>query len=310
MVTAASEVRDGPLEIDGHEIDLSHVDRVLFPHAGLTKGDLIDYYLRVAPVVLPHLGGRPLSLERYPSGIESEGFFQKNAPDYFPSWIQRVRLGKRDGEVSYVLARDGATLVYLANQGTLTLHVGLSRIDRIDHPDRLVLDLDPSGSDFAGVKAAARHARPLLLDLGLVPFLQTTGSRGLHIWMPLDRSADFDRVRRVARSIAERLARRHPAELTTEQRKEARGDRVYLDVMRNAYGQTAVAPYTVRARPGAPVATPLDWSELDDVRLAPDRHTISNMFRRLGQKEDPWRDIDRHAGSIARAAHRLEQIDA
>jgi bifunctional non-homologous end joining protein LigD len=301
-------IRHGPLDVDGHEVELSHTDRVLFPDAGLTKGDLIDYYLRVAPVILPHVQGRPVSLQRYPAGIESDGFFQKNAPDYFPDWIERAQLSKQDGEVGYVLASNPATLVYLANQGTLTFHIGLSRADRIDHPDRLVIDLDPPGADFAEVKTAARHARRLLLELGLVPFLQTTGSRGLHVWVPLDRSADFDRVREVARSIAELLARRHPDELTIEQRKKARGNRVYLDVMRNAYGQTAVAPYTVRARPGAPVATPLSWSELDDTRLTPNRYTISNIFRRLGQKGDPWGDIDRHARPIERAARRFQNI--
>jgi bifunctional non-homologous end joining protein LigD len=303
-------IRHGPLDVDGHEVELSHTDRVLFPDAGLTKGDLIDYYLRVAPVILPHVRGRPVSLQRYPAGIESDGFFQKNAPDYFPDWIERVQLSKQDGKVDYVLASNPATLVYLANQGTLTLHVGLSRADRIDHPDRLVIDLDPPGGDFAKVKTAARRARELLVELGLVPFLQTTGSRGLHVWVPLDCSVDFDRVREVARSIAELLVRQHPDELTIEQRKKARGDRVYLDVMRNAYGQTAVAPYTVRARSGAPVATPLDWSELDDARLTSNRYTISNIFRRLGRKDDPWREIDRRVCSIESAARRLQDLGA
>ena len=308
MNAGKAGLRNGPLNIDGHEVELSNVDRVLFPEAGLTKGDLIGYYLRVAPVLLPHVRDRPVSMQRYPAGIESEGFFQKNAPDYFPDWIERARLAKQDGEVDYVLANHPATLAYLANQGTLTLHVGLSRADRIDCPDRLVIDLDPPGSDFGRVKAAARRVRGLLEPLGLVPFLQTTGSRGLHVWVPLEPAADFERVREVARSIAEHLARRHPGELTVEQRKRARGDRVYLDVMRNAYGQTAVAPYTVRARPGAPVATPLDWSELDDAGLKPDRYTISNIFRRLGQKSDPWREIDRHARPVDTAASRLREV--
>jgi bifunctional non-homologous end joining protein LigD len=305
---ARARIRNGPLDVEGHEVELSHTDRVLFPEVGLTKGDVIGYYLRIAPVLLPHVRGRPVSMQRYPAGIESEGFFQKNAPDYFPDWIERARLAKQDGDVDYVLANHPATLAYLANQGTLTLHVGLSRADRIDHPDRLVIDLDPPGRDFSEVKAAARHTRRLLVELGLVPFLQTTGSRGLHVWVPLDRSADFERVREVARSIAELLARRYQGALTIEQRKKARGHRVYLDVMRNAYGQTAVAPYTVRARPGAPVATPLDWSELDGAGLAPDRYTISSIFKRLARKKDPWREIDRHAVSIEVAADRLREI--
>ena len=183
--------------LEDRAVKLSNPQKVLFPAAGLTKADLIDYYRRVAPVMLPHLAGRPLSFERYPDGIAAEGFMQKNASDYFPSWIRRVRLAKQDGVVDHVVAEDAATLIYLANQACITFHVWLSRIDRVDHPDRMVLDLDPSDDDFAKVRWAAREARALLEELGLAPFLQVTGSRGLHIWVPLDRSADFDQVRAV-----------------------------------------------------------------------------------------------------------------
>jgi bifunctional non-homologous end joining protein LigD len=295
------------VEVDGREIGLSHTDKVLFPETGLTKGDLIDYYRRIAPVMLPHLAGRPLSLQRYPDGITAQGFMQKNAGDYFPEWIERAALAKQDGEVQHVVARDAATLVYLANQAAITLHVGLARVDRIEQPDRLVIDLDPSDDDFGKVKRAARQARALLEDLGLVPFLQTTGSRGLHVWVPLERKDDFDEVRAFAGEIAARLVAASPDELTTEQRKAARGDRVFVDVGRNAYGQTAAAPYTVRARPSAPVATPLDWDELADGALGPQRYTIANLFRRLGRKSDPWGDIGQAARPLAAARARLDR---
>lgn len=293
------------LEVEGREIGLSHTDKVLFPEAGLTKGDLVAYYRRIAPMMLPHLAGRPLSLQRYPDGITADGFMQKNAADYFPSWIERAPLPKQNGEVQHVVARDAATLVYLANQAAITLHIGLSRIDRIDQPDRLVIDLDPSDDDFAKVKRAARRARQLLEAVGLVPFVQTTGSRGLHVWVPLERKESFDEVRAFAGEIATRLVAERPDELTTEQRKAARGDRVYVDIARNAYAQTAAAPYTVRARPAAPVATPLAWEELADGALTPQRYTIVNLFRRLGRKPDPWRDIARHAQPLAAARARL-----
>jgi bifunctional non-homologous end joining protein LigD len=295
-------------EVEGKKVKLSNPDKVLFAAAGLTKADLIDYYERVAPVMLPHLAGRPLSFERYPDGVEAEGFMQKNASDYFPSWIRRARLTKQDGAVEHVVAEDAATLVYLANQACVTLHVGLARTDEVDHPDRMVIDLDPSDDDFAKVRRAAREARALIEKVGLVPFLQTTGSRGLHLWMPLDRSADFDQVRAFASEVAETLVARRRREVTTEQRKAKRGDRVLLDVARNAYGQTAVAPYSVRARPEAPVATPLEWAELDDPKLGPRRYTIQNLFRRLGQKRDPWTDIDRHARPLAAARERLKRL--
>jgi bifunctional non-homologous end joining protein LigD len=304
MATAeAKEV----VEVDGREIGLSHTDKVLFPEAGLTKGDLIDYYRRIAPVMLPHLAGRPLSLQRYPDGITGQGFMQKNAADYFPAWIERAALAKQDGEVQHVVARDAATLVYLANQAAITLHVGLARVDRIEQPDRLVIDLDPSDDDFGKVKRAARQARALLEDLGLVPFLQTTGSRGLHVWVPLERKEDFDEVRAFAGEIAARLVAASPDQLTTEQRKAARGDRVFVDVGRNAYGQTAAAPYTVRARPSAPVATPLDWDELADGAVGPQRYTIANLFRRLGRKSDPWHHIGQAARPLAAARARLDR---
>jgi bifunctional non-homologous end joining protein LigD len=295
-------------EVEGHDVKLSNPDKVLFPATGLTKADLIDYYERIAPVMLPHLAGRPLSLVRYPNGIQAEGFMQKNASDYFPDWIRRARLAKQEGEVDHVVAEDAATLVYLANQACVTFHVGLSRVDRIDHPDRLVIDLDPSDDDFAKVKRAAREARALLAEVGLVPFLQITGSRGLHIWVPLDRSADFEQVRDFAAKIAHLLVARRPRELTTAQRKAKRGDRVFVDVARNAYAQTAVAPYSVRARPQAPVATPIDWAELDDPKLEPQRYTIKNLFRRLGRKPDPWAEIERHARPLEPARQRLPRL--
>jgi bifunctional non-homologous end joining protein LigD len=296
------------ITLDGRTIELSNLDKVLFPKAGLTKGDLIAYYRRIAPTMLPHIGGRALSFQRFPDGIQAGGFFQKNASDHFPDWIPRARLSKEDGAVDHVVARDAATLAYLANQACITLHVSLARAERPRHPDRLVIDLDPSDAAFAKVRRAARWAKDLLEEIELVPFVQATGSRGLHVWVPLDGAADFDEVAGFAGRLAKVLERRHPDALTTSQRKAGRGDRVFLDVLRNAYGQTAVAPYSVRARPTAPVATPLDWSELDDAQLTPDRYTITNIFRRLGQKRDPWAGIDAQARRLGDAAALLTRL--
>jgi bifunctional non-homologous end joining protein LigD len=294
------------IEIDGHEIALSKLDKVLFPGSGQTKGDLVDYYRRIAEVALPHWQGRPLSMHRFPDGIGGEHFFQKDVPDYFPEWIERATLRKENGTVTYVLANHAATLVYLANQACITPHIGLSRVDRVDAPDRLILDLDPSGDDFSVVQAAAGAVRDLLEDLGLDSFVQTTGSRGLHVAVPLDRRAEFDEVRSFARTLATRLAERHPDALTVEQRKQARGDRVFLDYLRNAYGQTAVAPYAVRAIEGAPIATPLTWAEALADGMSPRRYTMANIFRRLGQTADPWAGIGRRGQSIAAARKKLE----
>ena len=294
--------------ISGHRIELSSLDKVLFPHEGYTKKDLVDHYRAVAAVALPHYRDRPLSMHRFPDGIDGDGFFQKDAPDYFPHWIHRVSLPKAGGEVSYVVADDEATLAYLANQACITPHLFLSRRDRPHHPDRLIFDLDPPGDDFEPVRRAARLVRDALDEVELPCYLQTTGSRGLHVVVPLDRSASFDAARSFARDLAARLAQGHAAELTIAQRKSQRGGRVFLDYLRNAYGQTTVAPYAVRARAGAPVATPLEWSELGDRRLHPRRYTIRNIRRRLGRKEDPWTDIARHGHSISAAAQRLARL--
>jgi bifunctional non-homologous end joining protein LigD len=289
-------------------VDVSREDKVLFPGAGLTKGELVDYFVRIAPTILPHVRDRPVSMQRFPDGIESDGFYQKEVPDHFPDWIPRVEIDKEDGRLTQLHVDGAATLAVLADQGCVTLHVWLSRIDRRRRPDRLVFDLDPSGGDFARVREAARIIADLLREVGLVPFLQTTGSRGLHVVVPLDRSAEFDETRAFARDVADLAASSHSDLLTTEQRKSGRGDRIYVDVMRNAYAQTAVAPYSPRARAGAPVATPLDWDELDRAGLAPDGWTVRSIFRRLGQKEDPWKGIGRHGRSLKRPRRRLAAL--
>ncbi|MEQ8967871.1 MAG: non-homologous end-joining DNA ligase [Azospirillaceae bacterium] len=299
---------DGVLTLDGRKIAVSNQDKVLFPADGITKGDLVDYYRRVAPTALPHWRGRPVTMQRFPDGIERDGFFQKQAPDHFPGWITRVTLDKEDGTVTHLLIEDAATAVYLADQACITPHLALSRADAADRPDRLVIDLDPSDDDFEKVRFAAKTAGDLLAALDLPAFAMTTGSRGLHVVVPLARSAGFDAARAFARDLAGRLADAHPDTLTVEQRRDRRGDRVYLDVLRNAYGQTAVAPYAVRAKPGAPVATPIRWRELDDPRLGPRRWTIANLFRRLGQTEDPWAGIDRRAVAMDTARDRLARL--
>lgn len=290
-------------------VPISRPKKVLFPGAGFTKRNLADYYARVAGAMLPHLRDRPLTLQRFPDGIGESGFYQKDAPDHFPDWIETATMRKEGGTVDYPLASDAAALRYFADQGCITPHVWLSRKDRPDHPDRLVFDLDPPDeSDFDGVRRAARDVRDLMRGIGLEPHVMTSGSRGLHVWIALDREAAFDDVRAFARDAAALLARRHPDRLTVEHRKAKRGGRIFLDTLRNAYAQTAVAPYAVRARPGAPVATPLDWDELGASGMGPQRYTIGNLFRRLGRKEDPWRAIGRRARGLSGPRKELDAL--
>lgn len=293
----------GTMELNHHQVETSSLDKILFPEDGITKGDLIDYYRRIGDTMVRHLADRPITMRRYPNGIGEDGFFQQEMPDYFPDWIERIEVDKKDGRIVHALCNDVATLVYLANQNTITPHVWLSRIDRLHEPDQIIFDLDPPGGDFSSVRRAARYVKEILVDRGLTPFVMTTGSKGVHVRAPIQRDHSFDDVRAYARALASELAERHPEEVTVEQRKNKRKGRVYLDVMRIAYGQTAVPPYAVRARAGAPIATPIEWSELG--RVDPDAYHVRNIFRRMGRKEDPWKDMAEHAARI-----KIEQVDA
>ena len=273
-------------------------EKVLFPKSGITKGELVEYYERIAPAMLPYTRERPISMERYPDGITGQGFFQKKAGPYFPEWIPTASLAKQNGTVRYVVGDDTATLVYLAGQAVITPHTWLSRIDKPNHPDQLIFDLDPSSEDFKEVCAAAKKLRDALAARGLTSWVKTTGSRGLHVMVFLDRKNEFDDVRAFAREIAEQVAAEDPGHLTTEVRKNKRGGRIFLDIARNAYAQTAAPPYAVRPHEGAPVCAPLHWEELEDPKLTPGRFHIRNIFERLKKAGDPWRDLNRRAHSL------------
>lgn len=294
-------------------VEVSRPGKVLFPDPGVTKLDLVEHYQGVADAMLPYVKGRLVSMERYPDGVGGDGFYQKDVPDHFPDWIHTEPVEKEDGSLTQLVIDDAATLVFLADQACITPHVWLSRVGDVRKPDRMVFDLDPPGDDwraaFRKVKDAARDLRTALEDdLGLKAFVMTSGSKGLHLHVPLQRGPSFDDVRALARDLATLLADRHPDRFTVEQRKAKRGERVFLDVLRNAYAQTAVAPYAVRARPEAPVATPLAWDELGKSDLHPRRYTVRNIQRRLGQREDPWKAMGRHARGLSGPREALDRL--
>jgi bifunctional non-homologous end joining protein LigD len=278
-------------------------DKVLFPAQGLTKADLARYYAAVASTMLPHLAGRPINMQRFPDGITAAGFYEKKMPAHFPDWVRAARVDTGDGGQEQVVVDDERTLVHLAGQACITPHIWLSTVDHLDTPDQLVFDLDPSRDDLAEIRRATRLLGELLDALGLTTFLKTTGSRGYHVHVPLRPRKRFDDVREFAKSVARHLVDADPELFTVEQRKAKRGGRLYVDVMRNGYGQTAVPPYAVRARAGAPVSTPIEWDELS--RVTPDQHTMSSVPRRLGQRSDPWRDMLRHGQELGPAQKRL-----
>ena len=288
------------------DVEISRPDKPLFGD-DITKADLARYYEQVSSAMLPHLADRPLNLERYPDGIGGHRIIQQHASAHFPAWIGRVRVPKAGGTVEHVLARDGATLVYLANQACITFHSWLSRKDRLDRPDRVIFDLDPSREDLEAMARAARVIGEILRELELEPFVMTSGSRGYHVLVPLQRRADHDTVREFARGVGELAEAREPKLFTLEQRKAKRNGRILIDIMRNGYAHTAVAPYSVRPRPGAPVATPLHWEELSDSCARPDGFTLAKVPDRLDRDGDPWRDLAKHVQPLAGARRRLER---
>ncbi len=304
-MTGAAEVTAG-----GVTVRLSRPGKLLFPGDGISKGDLVEYYRSVAPRILPYLRDRPLVMGRYPDGISGEVIMQKNVPGYFPAWVTRAAVKKQGGTNRQVVCDKPAILVYLANQACVELHVFLSRLAALDEPDQLVFDLDPpDAGHFGQACQAALRLRSLLEDeLGLAAYVKTTGGKGLHVHVPLRPAEQFDAVRDFARQAADLLARRDPGGLTTVQRRDERGGRLYLDVMRNAYAQMVVAPYSVRGRPGAPVATPLHWDELGSVR--PGQFTLRTVGARLDEGKDPWADMARRRRGLSAPWRRLRALSA
>lgn len=293
----------GEVRVGKRLIKTSSEDRIVFPRDGITKGEVIDYYRRIAPFMLPHLRKRRLTMERYQPNIDANPVFQKDMPEHFPDWISRIEVPKHGGTVTHVVCDNAETLVYIANQGCLTPHVGLQRIDKNEYPDQMIFDLDPPADDFEIVRFVAFKMRDLLAEFNLTPFLKTTGSRGLHLVVALDRKTTFDIVRAIARDIAEEMARRAPTHVTTELLKKNRGGKLFLDTNRNGTAQTAVPAFAVRAKDGAPVAMPITWEELEDKKVNARSWNIRNACERMESIQDPWK-------GLRAATHRLPRIAA
>lgn len=257
---------------------VSNPDKLMFPDEGITKAEVVAYYQQVGEVMVPHLEGRPLTLQRFPDGIDHDGFMQKNASKHFPDSIERVEVPREGGTTTHPLVDSIEDLIYLANQGTITFHIWTSRLPTLDRPDRLVLDVDPSEAS-GPPRQAALHARGVMADMGLESGLMTTGSRGYHVVAPIVPEHDFETVGKCARLLAEIVTMRHPDTTTTEFRKRNRGHRVFIDWLRNRWAQSVVASWSLRPRPRAPVAMPITWEELDDTD--PDRWTIGNATDRI-----------------------------
>ncbi len=291
------------LEFGNYTVILSNIDKPLL--GSYTKGDIIDYYAAMAPRMIPYLKNHPLMMQRFPEGLTGQSFYQKDISQYFPEWIKKVRIEKTGGFYNAVLCQNQATLVYLANQACITPHLWLSRYDKLSVPDRIIFDLDPSGHDFSHVRKVALSLKELFDILGLHSFVMTSGSKGLHLYLPLKRSVTFDTSKEFAQRCAQIIVKKHPDFSTLEVRKLKRGHKVFIDILRNQQGATAVAPYALRAYPNAPIAIPLFWKELEDESLTSQKYTLANIRERLMSQEDPWEDFFTQSQSIAKALKKL-----
>jgi len=272
------------------DIEITHPDKVMFPDVGITKGELAAYYESVAPVMVPHLRDRPVTMERYHRGIDEPGFFQKNVAKP-PEWLETVAVPKKDGVVNYPLVKDARGLMWLANQNCITPHVWTSRAPDLHHPDLCVFDLDPLEDDPAVIRAAALLLRDLLAELGRESWVKTSGSKGFHVVIPLDGKASSDRVALFAHRVGRMLVERDPEHFTQEFYKADRGGRILVDTGRNELGATFAAVYAVRPKPGAPVSAPCSWEEVERGEVEPRSLTLRGMAERMEQVGDLWAEL-------------------
>jgi bifunctional non-homologous end joining protein LigD len=291
---------------------ITHPEKVLFPpeggNAGITKGELASYYEAIAPVMVPHIHARPITMERYPAGIGQKGFIQKDVSKGFPAWLERVEVPKKDGTVHHPLVCDTRSLLWVTNQNTITPHVWTSRAPDLYHPDICVFDLDPSNDDPDVLRAAALGLRDLLDELGLPSWVKTSGSKGFHIVVPIDGKAHTGEVAGFAHAVGRILVTRDPQHLTQEFSKADRGSRIFVDTGRNGYSATFAAAYAVRAKPGAPVSAPCTWEELERREVGPRTFTLRTMAARVADVGDLWSEMPRRKRSLLRPMGKVRRM--
>jgi bifunctional non-homologous end joining protein LigD len=288
---------------------ITHPEKILFPDDGITKGELASYYEMIAPVMLPHLRRRPITMERFHRGIGAPGFFQKDVSKGFPDWLERVEVPKKDGTVHHPIANDTRSLLWLANQNSITIHVWPSRTPNLYNPDICIFDLDPpDADDREPLRTAALNLRDLVAELGLSSWIKTSGSKGFHIAVPLDAKSDFGTVARFAHAVGTIMVNRYPEKLTQEFHKVDRGGRILVDTGRNGYSATYAATYTVRARPGAPVSAPCTWEEFERGEVGPKSFKLRSMAQRIADVGDLWADLLRKKRSLRQPIERLKKL--
>jgi bifunctional non-homologous end joining protein LigD len=288
---------------------ITHPEKVLFPDDGITKGEVASYYEAIAPIMLPHVLGRPLTMERYPAGIGQKGFMHKDVSKGFPEWLERVEVPKKGGTVRHAVLSDTRSVLWMANQNTITPHVWTSRAPHLYQPDICVFDFDPSNADEPDIlRSAAMGLRSLLGELDLPSWVKTSGSKGYHVVVPLDATARVGDVARFAHGVGSLLVTRDPEHLTQEFSKADRGGRILVDTGRNGYSATFAAPYALRAKAGAPVSAPCTWEELERGDVEPQTFTLKTMAARMADVGDLWSDMPRQGLSLQRAMELLPRV--
>ena len=272
-------------------VAISHPEKVMFPDCGITKGELCSYYEMVAPLMLQHIEGRPVTLERFHRGIGEKGFFQKNVEKGAPKWLERVAVPKSDGVVNYPVVRDTNGIMWLANQNCITPHVWTSRAPDLFHPDLCVFDLDPLVDDAIVLRMMTLKLRDLLAELGLTSWVKTSGSKGFHVAVPLDGKADCGQVARWTHAVGRAFAQRYPEHLTLEFYKADRAGKILVDTGRNEFGATYATAYAVRPKPNAPISAPCTWEEVENGAALPQTFLLRDMVKRLETVGDVWATV-------------------
>ncbi len=288
-------------KVNAKEIEITNAKKEVF--ANITKEDFVEYYKKAAPLMLSHVKDRPISMYRMPHGMREEGFFQKHVPDYFPSWMKRVEVEHKGKKITYIMANDEESIVYLATQMVIP-HIWPSRKDKLYYPDKMIFDLDPSVNDIPMTQEVALTMKKFFDQLKMPSFIMTTGNKGYHIIVPLDRSTEQEKVKEFAAKIAQVLVDHYPEIMTNEMRIEKREEKVMIDVFRNSPTHTAVAPYSVRASLRGGIALPIEWSEVK--KINPHSFTLENYVERL-KKGDLWKDMYDKTISVKKLTEELKQ---
>jgi len=276
-----------------NKVTITHPDKILYPNLKITKEDVAQYYNFIADYMLPYIKNRPLSLLQFPAGISEEGFFHKHAAKYYPSYIKRLNIPtSHHGIIEMIGISNAKGLVYMAGQNTIELHVALATAKKIMFPDQIILDLDPSDEDFEKVRQVALITKQILDKNSFPSYVKTSGSRGLHIHVPLKIKHDFNTVKPITKQLAQLIHEAIPELATIEMRKNKRGNKVFIDYLRNDFSATAVAPYSLRANKWAGIATPITWGEVaKDTKLVAYKYNINNIRERVTKTANPWADL-------------------